>query len=1279
MAKIRTAAEADAFDLTAGVLSDSQRKAYDEHMPNHVKQQNDHATPGEVSPDGYTGSKRTAAHKCDKCGKSIDFDDITSWQTDDNGYTFCTKCIEDFGWNEEANTLNGFEDDTVMGSKRTADKYDDLASIIESKFGWSVAEQFKAITVGQQPMEDQNDNALRYILNFLKNRQEPEAQDVVGEIQEYFDDNGISTQGSKRTAVATDAPEKFSNEGELIDYFGDPQRSGNTYTVRALMDGQTQFIKYQMQDEGGKQVIVKTSMKRKAYKPGSEVGMTVDYGYDRMTSDGPQGGTSSIWFTPNLSDIDPDLAKHITDALKKAGFTDITDYSADFNYEEAEKRIELFKNQYANEYHTWSKEEQTKKYNELSHSYTMELAQTFLDALSDEVEVEAMSQSNYKLILEEDLDAEDFAGNSDSWYLDPVEKKKEQPSGPQRGDYVTVNYHGQDLDAVLVQKVKGNHWIAKNEDGEFDAILENGRWVEGSLKRTAASYELEFQGKRIPMEMTEGPDPSVGIYGYSFGSMGEKLPLSAYGADGDEQAGIHVDVYAYDEGIMADTELLGTGTVRRIASAKRTAAQRWGKDRNGKAVSYGAKVRVQFTKGAGGNFAYQVNTTGTVEKIDSDGTIHVTYDEMVGEYGYGEHTSDDIELMVPGDPEKSEDDVDAFTEKGTFGSKRVGKLKKKAYEVEHADAGFKVGDRIKYIEDGDEFNGEITAVYEESPGKYSYNVKFDDGDSNVFDEHQLRQASKRIAASPGLAALFEAADKFDMDEIDETRFVELVQTYSNRVPFEVTRVLGSIGMDTTHAWDLRDYLQGLEVEMDDGKPVEADVTAAAQLEVGKTVSYDGVDGWKVKRCLSRFDAVNEFGHDVTDQDGDIDEIFVLEKDGETAAVTKKTWQMFRNGSKKASLQSLSTAGSPVVGHLFKNADVSTIPKNVAIGSKRTAKAPAEAVISLLVTGDNDDYGNMVFNGLDATVDMKNVGSNDEARDIISRALQSVGFTPDTGLWTLKDASNIDVESSQKVKQVANLIVSKIEEVWDLVDMEEGMEGIYINLVLADDMDEFDDRMGSKRVAANILTFDRLTAEFKSYLANIAGVKQADKQAWDMLDTAAKRDLIASYGKTAAIKQLAALDDRIEDQIKMDYGEDFFTYLTGGFPFSDYFDPKDPQIKEIIGFLGRNQELEGAKELRNALIRFESYNDMTASASLKQKAQVTAGETKNDDEVYVTDAGKRINVFDAVVNGPGVTDWKDFLGYLAETKKINKEDLTDGDIKELKRLLRKWSNWDGGDY
>lgn len=72
MKRIASMKEFNEADLMEGILAEEQVKAYDEHMPNPVKQQQDYATPGEKEPDGYTAStKKKAGLAFDEDGKEI--------------------------------------------------------------------------------------------------------------------------------------------------------------------------------------------------------------------------------------------------------------------------------------------------------------------------------------------------------------------------------------------------------------------------------------------------------------------------------------------------------------------------------------------------------------------------------------------------------------------------------------------------------------------------------------------------------------------------------------------------------------------------------------------------------------------------------------------------------------------------------------------------------------------------------------------------------------------------------------------------------------------------------------------------------------------------------------------------------------------------------------------------------------------------------------------------------------------------------------------------------
>lgn len=113
----------------------------------------------------------------------------------------------------------------------------------------------------------------------------------------------------------------------------------------------------------------------------------------------------------------------------------------------------------------------------------------------------------------------------------------------------------------------------------------------------------------------------------------------------------------------------------------------------------------------------------------------------------------------------------------------------------------------------------------------------------------------------------------------------------------------------------------------------------------------------------------------------------------------------------------------------------------------------------------------------------------------------------------------------------------------------------------------------------------------------------------------RREDAGELKRIASIKKKAGLDDRLETEIAEMFGQDFMQYLTGGFPFSDYFEPSDPDIQKVIKLLSRYPDFEGSKELKDSLIKFTN-GDMTATASVKTAAQKFKGKaTMSDGTVY----------------------------------------------------------------
>ena len=85
----------------------------------------------------------------------------------------------------------------------------DWVAIADSKLGWAMAEQLKNIMDGKS-MADQNSNALKAISNeFLRNRPEPEAEQVADEIDAYLAE---TKRASRRTALPL--PDEINNQQE---------------------------------------------------------------------------------------------------------------------------------------------------------------------------------------------------------------------------------------------------------------------------------------------------------------------------------------------------------------------------------------------------------------------------------------------------------------------------------------------------------------------------------------------------------------------------------------------------------------------------------------------------------------------------------------------------------------------------------------------------------------------------------------------------------------------------------------------------------------------------------------------------------------------------------------------------------------------------------------------------------------------------------------------------------------------------------------------------------
>jgi hypothetical protein len=86
---------------------------------------------------------------------------------------------------------------------RYRDNEEDFVDICNSRYGWAISEQLKSVLEGE-PFEDQNSNALHYIMEFAQRKKEPE---LVGAIKAYLDSTGYDMEkGASKTAEEVPIP-----------------------------------------------------------------------------------------------------------------------------------------------------------------------------------------------------------------------------------------------------------------------------------------------------------------------------------------------------------------------------------------------------------------------------------------------------------------------------------------------------------------------------------------------------------------------------------------------------------------------------------------------------------------------------------------------------------------------------------------------------------------------------------------------------------------------------------------------------------------------------------------------------------------------------------------------------------------------------------------------------------------------------------------------------------------------------------------------------------------
>lgn len=135
-------------------------------------------------------------------------------------------------------------------------------------------------------------------------------------------------------------------------------------------------------------------------------------------------------------------------------------------------------------------------------------------------------------------------------------------------------------------------------------------------------------------------------------------------------------------------------------------------------------------------------------------------------------------------------------------------------------------------------------------------------------------------------------------------------------------------------------------------------------------------------------------------------------------------------------------------------------------------------------------------------------------------------------------------------------------------------------------------------------------------------------------------------------------------------------------------PSDDDVRKKLNELYGTTDWDGAStEMQDAVYKalgvtasednLKHVDETMSEMFEKDNKQLQAGEVKKDGEVYKTDSGKKIEVFDLLVNGSGYDSFMEFLKDLQSSMGFT--DLTDNDKQELKKLFKKWKNFDGGDY